>query len=38
MCKLMENLPIHGYSGRLFDFQYSEGRILQGGKRKIPEG
>ena len=36
MCKLTKNLPIHGYPGRLLDFQNSEGRILQGGKRKVP--
>ena len=30
MCKLTKNLPIHGYPGRLLDFQNSEGRILQG--------
>ena len=36
MCKLTKNLPIHGYPGRLLDFQNSEGRILQGGKGKIP--
>ena len=36
MCKLMKNFPIHGYPGRLLDFQNSEGRILQGGKGKIP--
>ena len=33
MCK---NLPIHGYPGRLLDFQNSEGRILQGEKKQIP--
>ena len=36
MCKLTKNLPIHGYPGRLLDFQNSEGRILQEGKGKIP--
>ena len=36
MCKLTKNLPIHGYPGRLLDFQNSEGRILQGGKGEIP--
>ena len=30
MCKLTKNLRIHGYPGRLLDFQNSEGRILQG--------
>ena len=35
MCKLTKNLPIHGYPGRLLDFQNSEGRILQGGKGTI---
>ena len=30
MCKLTKNLPIHGYPGRLLDFQNSESRILQG--------
>ena len=32
MCK---NLPIHGYPGRLLDFQNSERRILQGRKKQI---
>ena len=32
MCKLTKNLPIHGYPGRLLDFQNSESRILQGGR------
>ena len=32
MCKLTKNLPIHGYPGRLLDFQNSEARILQGGQ------
>ena len=36
MCKPTKNLPIHGYPGRLLDFQNSEGRILQRGKGKIP--
>ena len=35
MCKLMKNFPIHGYPGRLLDFQNSEGRILQGGRGKF---
>ena len=35
MCKLTENLPIHGYPGRLLDFQNSEWRILQGGREKF---
>ena len=35
MCKLTKNLPIHGYPGRLLDFQNSEGRILQGGMEKF---
>ena len=35
MCKLTKNLPIHGYPGRLLDFQNSEGRILQGGREKF---
>ena len=34
MCKL--TIDIHGYPGRLLDIQNSEGRILQGGKEKIP--
>ena len=32
ICPSMDN----GYPGRLLDFQNSEGRILQGGKGKIP--
>ena len=36
MYKLTKNLPIHGYPGRLLDFQNSEGRNLKGRKGKIP--
>ena len=36
MFRFTKNLPIHGYPGRFFNFQNSEGRILQGGKGKIP--
>ena len=30
MCKLTKNLPIHGYPGRLLDFQNSEGGSYKG--------
>ena len=35
MCKFRKNLPVHGYPGRLLEFQNSERKILQGGKYSI---